>query len=289
VKVLIAGAGGQVGQALMAAAPAANETVATPHDELDIVDQNSVAALVAAEKPDLIINAAAYTAVDKAETETERASQVNEVGARNLAAAALRSGARLIHISTDFVFSGESSTPYAPESVPAPLGIYGATKLAGEQAVLDVLHSRAIVLRTAWVYSHTGKNFVLTMLRLMRENGSVRVVADQFGSPTSAASIAKAIWAISAKPEMGGIYHWTDAGIASWYDFAVAISEEAADAGLLPAPAEVVPIGTEDYPTRAQRPRFSVLDTRATVDAIGIQPPHWRANLRRVLDEVPRD
>ena len=288
MKVLIAGAGGQVGRALAAAAPEALTVLAATRTELDITDRAGVDSLVNDFGPELIINAAAYTAVDNAESEPEAAYRINDLGARNLAEAAAAANARLIHISTDFVFDGTQCRPYAPAAEPAPLGVYGASKLAGEKSVLASLPGRALILRTAWVYAATGHNFVLTMLRLMRERGAVRVVCDQIGSPTAAASIATAIWAFTLRPEISGIYHWSDAGVASWYDFAVAIAEEAAGCGLLPGLPGLTPIMTEEYPTPARRPGFSVLDTRASIDAIGIQPPHWRASLRRVLGIIER-
>jgi dTDP-4-dehydrorhamnose reductase len=286
MKVLITGAGGQVGKALTAAAPKGVESRPVTHADLDITDAQAAIALIAREQPDLIVNAAAYTAVDKAESEPDRAREVNERGAANLAKAAAQTGARLIHVSTDFVFDGASSTPYAPDNEPHPLGVYGTTKLAGERAVLEHLGERALVLRTAWVYAAQGRNFLTTMLRLMRDKGTVNVVSDQIGTPTAASSIARAIWALSSKPNLSGIYHWTDSGVASWYDFAVAVAEGATELGLLRGPAEVIPIATEDYPTPARRPRFSVLDTRATVDALGILAPHWCANVRSVLGEI---
>ena len=286
MKVLLTGADGQVGKSLARSADPAIALLATTRPQLDIADANQVDRVVADASPDLIINAAAYTAVDRAETEPEQAHAVNETGVANLAAAAARCGARLIHISTDFVFDGRSASPYRPDDTPAPLGVYGASKLAGEQAALATLQDNAVTLRTAWVYASRGHNFVLTMLRLMHEHGSVRVVSDQIGSPTASHSIADAIWAISARPELNGIYHWTDSGVASWYDFAVAVSEEALSCGLLSSPVTVSPIATEDYPTAAQRPSYSVLDTRTTIDAIGISPLYWRSNLRNVLKEI---
>lgn len=286
MRVLLTGAGGQLGRTLVSTVPQNLELVAADRAELDIGNAAAVSAFVTRTGPDLIVNAAAYTAVDQAESEPETARRVNEHGARHLANAARQIGARLIDISTDFVFDGSSSTPYAPEATPAPLGAYGATKLAGESAVLETLPGHAVVLRTAWVYAPHGRNFMLTMLRLLRERGSVSVVADQIGTPTATASLADAIWALAERPDVAGIYHWTDAGVASWYDFAVAIAEEARTAGLLSGPLEVVPIATEDYPTAARRPRFSVLDTRSTIRTLGIVPRHWRANLRSVLGEV---
>ena len=286
MKALITGSGGQVGRAIIDAAPAGTALVAATHADLDIRDRVAVSEFVGASLPDLIISAAAYTAVDKAETEPELAHEVNAVGAGNLATAAREAGARMIQLSTDFVFDGESPTPYAPDAAPSPLGVYGVTKLAGEQAVLSSMPNDAIVLRTAWVYAPKGQNFLLTMLHLMRDKGSVQVVSDQTGTPTSAASIAEAIWALAAKPDLAGIYHWTDSGIASWHDFAIAIAEVAALLGLVPESVKVVPVGTEDYPTLARRPHYSVLDCRSTVDAIGIEPRHWRDNLRHVLGEI---
>ena len=288
MKVLVTGAGGQVGQALIRSAPAGVTALGLSRAELDIADSEASAEVIRKRDPQVIINTAAYTAVDKAESEPDAARAANEAGPSRLAEAAARSGVRLIQISTDFVFDGTASTPYPPDHATAPLSVYGATKLGGEHAVLERLGHHALVLRTAWVYAPTGHNFVLTMLRLMREKGSVRVVADQIGSPTSAESIARALWAICAKPSLAGIHHWTDAGVASWYDFAVAIAEEALSLGLLVSPVDVIPITTAEYPTPARRPRYSVLDTRATRDALGIRAPHWRASLRRVLAEVPR-
>lgn len=288
MRVLVTGAAGQVGRALIETAPGGLEIAAATHAELDVADAAAVARFVETSAPDLIVNAAAYTAVDRAESEPEAARKVNALGARHLAAAAAARGGRMIQLSTDFVFDGESTVPYAPDAEPAPLGVYGASKLAGERAVLETLPAAGVVLRTAWVYAPAGRNFVLTMLRLMRERGSVRVVTDQIGSPTAAASIAGAVWAIAARPPLHGICHWTDAGVASRYDFAVAIAEDALASGLLSARPEVVPITTEECPTPARRPRYSVLDTRSTVAALGLAPAHWRANLRGVLEEMQR-
>lgn len=288
MKVLITGAQGQVGRALLAAAPAHVEIVAMGRAELDIGMADAVADAVRQHRPEVIINAAAYTAVDRAESEPEIARIVNELGPKHLADAARATGARLIHVSTDFVFDGRSSLAYAPDAAPNPLNVYGATKLAGERAVQTVLPEHSVVLRTAWVYAAEGRNFVRTMLRLMRNERTVRVVADQIGTPTAAHSVAQALWRFAERPVLRGVYHWTDAGVASWYDFAVAIAEEAAVLGHLSEDIEVLPISTEEYPTPARRPSFSVLDSRATIGAIGFAAPHWRRNLRRVLREMFR-
>jgi dTDP-4-dehydrorhamnose reductase len=286
MKVLVTGAQGQVGRAVIAAAPATAEVMAVGHAELDICDGRAVAALVAGSRPDLIVNGAAYTAVDRAESEPDLASRVNEIGPANLARAAATSGARLVHLSTDFVFDGTASRPYLPNDIPNPVSVYGATKLAGERAARSLLPDASVILRTAWVYDATGKNLLRTMLRLMHERRSVRVVADQVGTPTAAHSIAEVIWAIAARPGLSGVFHWTDAGEASWYDFAVAIAEESGLATAKPNPVTVIPIGTADYPTAARRPRFSVLDKTATISALGIEATPWRQNLRKVIGEI---
>lgn len=289
MRVLITGASGQVGRALVSTAPSEAETVALARTQLDISDAAAVRAAVDRFQPDLIINAAAYTAVDKAESEPQLAGAINSDGPRHLAQAALaRTGCRLLHISTDYVFDGAGLEPYQPGDVTGPLSVYGHTKLAGEQAVLGLLAARAVVLRTAWVYAAQGKNFLLTMLRLMRERGAVRVVADQFGSPTAASSIARALWVIAQRPAVQGILHWTDAGRASWFDFALAIAQDAHAAGLLPAPAQVTAITTADYPTAAHRPANSVLDHRDSVAQLGITPVPWRTQMRATLAQIAR-
>lgn len=285
MRALVTGADGQVGRALRASAPAHIEVIGCARAELDITDAAAVAGRLRACAPELIVNAAAYTAVDRAESEPDPAHRVNAEGPGYLATAAGELGARLIHLSTDFVFDGASGVPYRPDSAPRPLGVYGATKLAGERAVLESLPERAVVLRTAWVYAAHGKNFLLTMLRLMRSAGAVRVVADQVGTPTSAGSVAEAVWRIAAMPAVRGIHHWTDAGVASWYDFAVAIAEDAARLGLLPREAAVEPISTREYPTPARRPAYSVLD-KQSLTSLGLVPVHWRKRLRSVLEEI---
>jgi dTDP-4-dehydrorhamnose reductase len=287
VKVLITGASGQVGKALLRFVPVDVDLRPFTGEELDITDARAVHAAVAAFEPALIINAAAYTAVDKAESEPEVAAAVNTAGPRHLAEVALEiPGCRLLHISTDYVFDGRSSQPYKPDDPTNPLSVYGRTKLKGEHAVLDVLNERAVVLRTAWVYAAEGKNFLLTMLRLMRERGAVRVVADQRGTPTTADSIARSLWRLAERPEVSHILHWTDAGEATWHDFAVAIAEEGLAAGLLQKPLQVTPIKTSEYPTPAPRPANSVLDSRESIAQLGLTPAHWRDNLRDTLSRI---
>ena len=283
-KLLITGAGGQVGRALLAAAPDNLEVVGCTHADLDIGVSEAVRDCVRHHRPAVIINAAAYTAVDKAESEPDAAQRINAEGPGHLAAAARECGARLLHISTDFVFDGAASVPYRPDSATHPLSVYGRTKRDGEQAVLQTLPDATIV-RTAWVYAATGANFVRTMLRILRANGAVRVVADQVGTPTAAQSLAETLWRIAGNPQIRGIHHWTDAGVASWYDFAVAIAEEGAELGLLPPGLAVTPITTADYPTPARRPSYSVLDKRSLAP-YGLAPIHWRKCLRAVLKEI---
>ncbi len=284
MKALVTGAGGQVARALAVLCPPGVQLLSLGRAELDIGDPAAVQRAVASQRPDLIINAAAYTAVDKAEGEPELAQRVNGAGPGHLAAAAREHGARLLHISTDFVFDGTQSRPYAPADAPRPLGAYGASKLLGEERVQAELGGRAFILRTAWVYDALGRNFMNTMLKLMRERDGLRVVADQVGAPTHADSIARALWAAAGRPALAGIHHWTDAGVASWYDFAIAIQEEALARGLLPGAVPVQPIATADYPTPARRPAYSVLDCASTAAALGLTRPHWRASLRACLD-----
>lgn len=284
MKVLVTGAGGQLGRALISRAPEGAEPIAATSAALDISDREAVAAMVKDIRPALILNAAAYTAVDLAESEPERAAAVNDAGVANLVQAAEAVGARVAHVSTDFVFDGSASSPYAPDSPTAPLGVYGATKLAGERH----LRPSDLCVRTAWVYAAEGKNFLRTMLRLMAERAEVGVVADQIGSPTSTADLADALWRLALGGQRG-MYHFTGSGVASWYDFAVAIRDEGVALGLLPATAaRVKPIATADYPTPARRPAFSVLATGGTSAALGGPPPHWRHSLRRVLETIAK-
>ncbi|MGH8202608.1 MAG: dTDP-4-dehydrorhamnose reductase, partial [Steroidobacteraceae bacterium] len=211
-KVLITGAGGQVGRALLDAVPDDFEAIACTHADLDIGAGQSVRDYVSRCRPAVIINAAGYTAVDKAESEPDEAQRINAEGPGHLAAAARECGARLLHISTDFVFDGEASVPYRADSATHPLSVYGRSKRDGEQAVLAALPERSTIVRSAWIYAATGANFLRTMLRIMRANGAARVVADQVGTPTAARSLAETLWRIAAQPEIRGIHHWTDSG-----------------------------------------------------------------------------
>lgn len=281
MKALIVGSKGQLGRALQNTAPADAALSCVDVDELDITQPDAVDAWVDRIQPDLLFNAAAYTAVDKAEEDEDRALAINGTAVGTLANAARRVGARFIHVSTDFVFDGTGGTPYAPDAPTNPLSAYGRTKLVGEQ----LAGADAITVRTAWVYAPVGGNFVRTMLRLMGERPEIRVVADQIGTPTYAPALAETLWRLVAA-NASGMHHYTDSGAASWYDFAVAIQEEGLAAGLLEQRASVIPITTADFPTPARRPSYSVLDKTATFAAIGGPAPHWRDHLRTMIAHI---
>jgi len=282
MKVLIAGSAGQLGRALQAAAPPAWVVSAPDEAAFDVTDADCIAATVAAVTPDYVINAAAYTAVDKAEVDPGTAQRVNVNAVGLLAAAARTAGAGFAHFSTDFIFDGAASRPYAPDAAVNPLSVYGRTKYAGELAAAE-FHARPLIVRTAWVYASRGHNFVATMLRLLAERDEVRVVADQIGTPTHARSLARATVRLIEHGDHG-VRHWTDAGVASWYDLAEAVRDEALALGM-PIRAAVLPIRTEDYPTPAKRPGFAVLDKTATWAITG-PARHWRSELRDCLAEM---
>ncbi len=283
MRVLVAGAGGQLGRALQVEKATDLTIITPPEADFDITDADAVSRVVAQAQPDLIVNAAAYTAVDKAESDEAAARRINVNAVGTLASAARVAGAGFAHVSTDFVFDGSAHRPYPPDAAPNPLGAYGRTKLDGETAAAE-FHPAPLIVRTAWVYAAKGNNFVATMLRLMRERDEVRVVADQFGTPTHAATLARTILALASGGHTG-TYHATDAGTATWYDFAVAIHDEALTLGLLPKAVEVTPIRTEDFPTPARRPAFGVLDKTATWALLG-PARHWRVELRDCLQAI---
>jgi dTDP-4-dehydrorhamnose reductase len=285
MKVLITGADGQLGGELMQVFPDGWAVVGMDLPGVDITDEEQVSQMMAEIQPDWVINCAAYTQVDKAESDAGAAFAVNCDGAANLARSVRQRGARLVHISTDFVFSGNQFRPYRSDDLPAPVSVYGKTKLAGEKAVQDILGKEALIIRTAWLYAAHGNNFVKTMIRLMREKEMLTVVDDQIGTPCWAGGLAKVVWA-AVENQLTGIFHWTDAGVASWYDFAVAIQEEATDAGLLDRIIPIHPVPTRQYPTPAARPAFSVLDKSDLAVATGVWPRHWRIGLRRMLGQL---
>jgi dTDP-4-dehydrorhamnose reductase len=286
MKTLVLGCNGQLGQALASTVPDGAEYVGYCRPELDIVSADDVQERCHQEMPAVIINAAAYSAVAAAESETALATAVNVEGPRNVVAAASNVGARLIHISTVYVFDGESSVPYKTDDVTNPLSVYGRTKRDGERAVLAAMPDMAVVVRTAWLYSSTGNNFVKNMLRLMSERDELSVVKDQIGTPTWVISLATAVWAFAGAPALNGIFHWTDGGRASWHEFAVAIQEDALALNLLDRKIPIHAITSEDYSSPATRPHFSVLDCSGTCTALDLQPTPWRVNLRQMLKEM---
>ena len=286
MKALITGANGQLGQCLQRTAPKSYVLDMRTHAELDLAQPEQVAAQVASSGANVVINAAAYTAVDRAETDSEQAYAINAKGVEALAEGCRQSNATLIHVSTDYVFDGQAVTAYETGAATNPVSVYGASKLAGEQVLVGTTNLDWAIVRTSWVYAPWGKNFVLTMLRLMRERGQVSVVCDQIGTPTSALYLARFLWQIVTLPSARGVLHYTDSGVASWFDFAVAISEEAATAGLLPQPAVVKPITTAEFPTPAKRPALSILATKSTMAATSFEQPHWRTALREVIKEI---
>lgn len=276
-KILITGAFGQLGTELSALLP---DAIKTDRDTLDITNADAVKRFVDKNQIETIVNCAAYTAVDKAEDDFDTAQKINVVGPRNLT----NTGAKIVHISTDYVFDGTGHVPYKTTDKTNPLSVYGSTKLSAEYNVLDKADNAAIVIRTAWLYSPYGNNFVKTMLRLGKEKQDINVVYDQIGTPTYAADLAKAIVAIL--PQMNknnsGIYHFTDEGVCSWYDFATEIMTMA---GLK---CNVHPIPSSEYPTRATRPPYSVLDKSKIKRVFGVEIPHWRKSLQVCLKELSR-
>lgn len=277
---LVTGVGGQLGRALLATRPDGWNCVPLNRAMLNLSDPDSIASIVDFHQPDLVLNAAAYTAVDRAEAEPELAHAINADAPAAFARALAGAAGRLVQVSTDFVFDGQSGESYRPEDPRIPQSVYGASKAAGE----DAAGSDAIIVRTSWVHAAGGSNFVRTMLRLMSERRELRVVADQIGSPTWATGLAQTLWGLAAK-DQPGIYHHRDAGVASWYDFAFAIAEEAFAIGLIARLPAIVPITTADYPTPARRPSFSVLDVSATRALLGDGHVHWRTNLKSMLQE----
>ena len=304
MKILLTGSEGQLGCALRGSLPqvlqnSSVELIATSRSggdglvALDLANSDACRAVVFESTPDWVINAGAYTAVDRAETEPDLAHAVNALAPRAFAEALAQTGGRLLQLSTDFVFNGRQGHPYKPAQPRDPLGVYGATKAAGEQAIAEVLGleqaGKAALLRTSWVYGPVGANFFLTMLRLHRQKAEaaepLRVVADQVGCPTSTSGLAQACWRLVER-QLGGVMHWSDAGAASWYDFAVAIGELAEAAGQLEHAAKVFPISSADYPTPARRPAYSLLDCSSSRELLGLMPKHWRQALREVIADV---
>ncbi len=284
-SILLIGSNGQVGQELQQILPSYGNVISVARPTVDLTEPETLRNIIKSKQPQIIINAAAYTAVDKAESEPELATAINGTAPLILAEESQKLGAFLIHISTDYVFDGNGCRPYQETDATNPLSVYGKTKLTGEQAIRENCTNH-LILRTAWVYGNFGKsNFVKTMLRLGAERPELRIVADQIGSPTWAKDIAAVIAEIipHLNSDIAGTYHYTNSGVASWYDFAVAIFEEAQQLGFPLKVENIVPITTPEYPTPARRPPYSVLACGKISTLIGKYPPHWREQLRQML------
>lgn len=283
-RIMIIGADGQLGHSLMRLMSSRTDmkTLFTTKDTLDITNRDAVERAVSDFSPELIINTAAYTAVDKAEQESQEAAAVNAIAPGYIAQAALNCKAKLIHISTDYVFAGDKTTPYTERDTPAPQTVYGLTKLQGEQAVSDILNKHSVILRTAWLYSPFGHNFVNTMLTLAADREEISVVADQWGCPTYAPVLAQAIIAvIDSTNWIPGIYHLAGSGRTTWFDFTKAIFETA---GI--TRCRVRPITSAEYPTAARRPAYSVLDSSLFSRTFNFEIPHWKQSLASFFKEL---
>lgn len=292
IKVMLTGKDGQLGKALAKKIPAGIKVVSLGRQELDLSDKEACYNAVLEHRPDWVLNAAAYTAVDRAESEPDLAMAVNAVAPEVFAQALGEIGGRLLQISTDFVFNGSQVHPYQPDQPVDPISVYGATKAEGERLVQKTLPATNFcILRTSWVYGPVGNNFCLTMLRLHRlksaQNETLNVVADQIGCPTSTLNLADACWS-AINHDTNGIHHFCDAGVASWYDFAIAIGNAGVAAGIIDQSAKVKPISTSEYPTPAKRPGYSLLDCTATRSALELEANHWQKELGIVISQIPK-
>lgn len=285
MRVLVVGSTGQLGHAFQYARPDDALVTAVSHQDCDVTDFSAVESAVLASTPDVVVNLAAYTAVDLAETNRENAFAVNARGAGNVARAATLAGARTIYVSTDYVFDGRRRDPYPVEAEPNPLNVYGESKLAGEREVQSEAPN-SLIVRSGWLYSNYGKNFFLRILELADERNTLKVVDDQRGTPTSANDLGRALWMCIARPEMRGIYHFANGGEASWYEFAREIISLALARGLLASVPDVIPISSEDYSAPSRRPAYSVLDTSKTFKALDLASRPWQAALHDVVAEL---
>jgi dTDP-4-dehydrorhamnose reductase len=291
IKVMLTGKDGQLGKALLEKIPAGIEVIALGRQDLDLSNKESCHNAVLEYRPDWVLNAGAYTAVDRAESEPDLAMAVNAVAPEAFAQALGEVGGRLLQVSTDFVFNGTQAHPYHPDQPVDPISVYGATKAEGERLVQKALPATSYcILRTSWVYGPVGNNFCLTMLRLHRlksaQNETLNVVADQIGCPTSAWNLACACWS-AINHGTSGIHHFCDAGAASWYDFAIAIGDAGVAAGIIDQSAKVLPITSSEYPTPAKRPGYSLLDCTATRIALELEANHWQKELSKVISKIP--
>lgn len=282
-KILVTGASGQVGKALAAwSAGREEDFILASRDTLDITDAGQVARFLEEHPVKAIVNCAAYTAVDAAEDHPVEAEKINSHAVAILAEASKAYGLKLVHISTDYVFDGQKNSPYLETDPVAPLGVYGRTKWEGEAAMRAINPPQSVIIRTSWVYGLHGNNFVKTMLKLGKERDTLQVVDDQVGTPTNAADLAAAILRIVPQSDHDGVrtYHYTNEGVCSWYDFAKAVMEY----GKLPC--KVIPVSSSEYPTKAKRPKFSVLSKQAFKRDFKTDIPYWRDSLRECLEGV---
>jgi len=286
MKVIIIGKSGQLANELVEEASKNVSLLCIGRNDIDITSYDELTMQVMKFSPDLIINASAYTAVDKAETDTEAAFAINQFAVENMAKIAKLYNIRLLHISTDFVFDGDSNKAYNVLSQTNPVSVYGASKFAGEEAIKSLYSGNSTIVRTSWVYSAFGNNFVKTMLRLMSEKSELSVVVDQIGCPTYAKGLAQFLWTLSEKKTLEAVYHWCDSGVASWYDFAIAIQDISVELGLLDKKIPIKAISSSEYPTPAKRPTFSLLNTNSSVNILA--PSHWREQLIDCLNRIQR-
>ena len=286
MNIIVIGHNGQLAWELAQLTNEDNTIICLGRNKINVFCLESITATLKKHNAHAVINACAYTAVDKAETDEKNAYQLNSDAVQNLAQACKDLSLHLVHVSTDFVFNGDKGSPYLTDDPIEPLGIYGASKAQGELAISTTIPKQSCIIRTSWVYSTHGNNFVKTMLKLMADKPELGVISDQIGSPTYAKSLAKACL-LAAKNNICGIHHWTDAGVASWYDFAVAIQEIAIDKGLLSHTIPIKPIRTIDYPTPAARPSYSVLDKTSCNTVFADLPLiHWRTQLSKMMAEI---
>ena len=293
MKVLITGSNGQLGRSLLKSKPKSIEVIATNSTNFNLLKINECKEFLIESKPDWIINAGAYTAVDLAESEPNKAMSINGVAPTELAKTIKKIGGKILQISTDFVFDGNSKSPYKPIDEPNPINIYGKTKLCGERGIQEVLNNtnQYLIIRTSWVMGPIGRNFAITMLNLHKSKDNISVVSDQIGCMTSTLSLSKICWLIIEKNNLqyekeSGILHWSESGVSSWFDIATEIGDLALSIKLLEKTAKVIPISSEDYITKAKRPKFSLLDSTSTKELLNIENKYWRYSLLEILKEI---
>ena len=281
-KLVVIGKSGQLAWEIARLVP---EAMCLGRDDIDITSRGDIAAKLGPINPDAVINASAYTAVDKAESDEKNAYLLNQTAVANLAQYCKSNNVFFVHVSTDYVFNGEKGSPYTVDDAIEPQGMYGKTKAAGEAEVTAIVPEASAIIRTSWVYSSHGNNFVKTMLRLMAEKPQLGVIDDQIGSPTWAKGLARAC-VEAASHRTAGVYHWSDEGVCSWYDFAIAIQQLGLEKGLLEQAVPVKPIPSSAYPTPAKRPHYSVLDKTLTRETFTSPLNHWREQLSAMMDEL---